>query len=59
MAKEYDFIFSRLSAEEAENGVKIVPLLAGNGYSEFAAEARDLELFGAFQLKQFSKINNF
>jgi hypothetical protein len=59
MAKEYDFLFSRLSAEEAENGVKFAPLLAGNGYSEFAGDARELELFGAFQLKQFSKLNNF
>ena len=60
MAKEYDFLFGRLAAEEAENGVKFAPLLAaGNGYNDLAADARDLELFGGFQLKQFSKLNNF
>lgn len=59
MAKEYDFLFGRLSAEEAENGVKIAPLLAGNGYSDLAADARELELYGAFQLKQLGKLNNF
>ncbi len=59
MAKEYDFLFSRLSAEEEENGVKFAPLLSGNGYSNLSVDARDLELFGGFQLKQFSKLNNF
>lgn len=59
MAKEYDFLFGRLSAEEKENGVKFAPLLSGNGYSNLSVDARDLELFGGFQLKQFSKLNNF
>lgn len=59
MAKEYDFLFARLNAEEKENGVKFVPLLAGNGYSDSAADARELELYGAFQLKQFNKLNIF
>lgn len=59
MAKEYNFLFSRLNAEKAENGVAFEPLLAGNGYSEFAGDARELELFGGLQLKQLGKLNNF
>ena len=59
MAKEYDFLYSRINAEEEENGVKFVPLLTDSGYSEFGSDARELELFGGFQLKQFNKLNNF
>ncbi len=59
MSKEYDFLFPRLNSEEEGHRVKFVPLLAGNGYSDQAADAKDLELFGGFQLRQFGKLNNF
>ena len=59
MAREYDFLFNRLNAEKEENGVTFEPLLAGNGYSEFAGDARELDLFGGLQLKQFGRLNNF
>jgi hypothetical protein len=59
MAKEYDFLFPRLNSEEEGHRVKFVPLLPGNGYSDLAADAHDLELFGGFQLRQFGKLNNF
>lgn len=59
MAKEYDFLFGRLNAEQEEHGVTFEPLLSGSGYSELAGDARDLELYGGFQLKQLGKLNNF
>ncbi len=59
MAKEYDFLFGRVNAEKEEHGVTFVPLLAESGYSEIAADARELELYGGFQLKQLGKLNNF
>ena len=59
MAKEYDFLFGRVNAEKEEHGVTFVPLLAESGYSELAADARELELYGGFQLKQLGKLNNF
>ncbi|MBE6943362.1 MAG: hypothetical protein E7453_03770 [Ruminococcaceae bacterium] len=59
MSKEYDYLFPRLNSEEEGNSVKFVPLLAGSGYSDQAADASVLELYGGFQLRQFGKINNF
>lgn len=59
MAKEYDFLFPRINSEEEGHNVKFIPLLPGNGYSDLAADAHDLELYGGFQLRQFGKLNNF
>lgn len=59
MSKEYDFLFTRLNSEEEGHNVKFIPLLAGNGYSDLSVDARELELYGGFQLRQFGKLNNF
>lgn len=51
MPSAYQFLFDMVNAEEAENKVKFLPLVAGG--------VGDLDLFGAFHVKQHHKANNF
>ncbi|MBR2938099.1 MAG: hypothetical protein IKB80_06395 [Oscillospiraceae bacterium] len=59
MPRDYMFLFGMANAEEEENGVKFLPMMAAAGFDSNAAAARDLELFGGLYVKQFNKINNF
>ncbi len=59
MPREYMFLFGMANAEEAENGVKFLPLIGSAGTEANTAAARDLDLFGGLYVKQYNKINNF
>ena len=51
LPEAYQFLFDMVKEEEAENKVKFLPLVAGG--------VNDLDLFGAFHVKQYNKNNNF
>lgn len=56
LPSEYGFLYDMVNAEEEENGVKFMPMLAGNAE---AGATENLELYGGFFVKQFNKTNNF
>lgn len=59
MPREYEFLFDRINAEEAEHGVKFVPVLSGGAHSDYEADANELELYGGLMLKSLGRLNNF
>jgi len=50
---EYHFLFDKVNAEQAENGVVFRPML------EDGATPKILEMLGGLQVKQYNKLNNF
>ena len=57
MPKEYEFLYNKINAREAENKIAFAPLLPNGEKNEQIDN--NLELFGGFYVKQYNRINNF
>ena len=56
MPDEYFFLYEKANIEVEDNGVRFMPLLAGEKKD---IVKKNLELYGGFYTKQYNKFNNF
>ena len=56
MPDEYSFLYEKVNLEVEENGIRFMPLLAGENKDIIR---KNLDLYGGFYTNQFNKLNNF